>query len=110
MNIININNKNYSGNTISINKNKIFIDGVEIINNDKEINITIDGNIDKVSVDSCNTFKINGKANTVKTMSGDVIIDGDISGDVNTMSGDVECKSISGNVKTMSGDIKTVKN
>ena len=42
-------------------------------------------------------------------MSGDVDVDGNVSGDIQTMSGDVDCGDVSGNIKTMSGDVKCKK-
>ena len=45
----------------------------------------------------------------IKTMSGDVDVDGNVSGDIQTMSGDVDCGDVSGNIKTMSGGVKCKK-
>jgi hypothetical protein len=33
-------------------------------------------------------------------------VTGDVSGNVNTMSGDVDCQNVGGSIKTMSGDVK----
>ena len=38
-------------------------------------------------------------------MSGDVIVIGNVSGNVKTMSGDVRCEKVDGDIETLSGDI-----
>jgi len=101
-----INNMSYSGNNIVISKGKVIIDGVDVTPDSKKINIVVDGNIDKLNVDTCDTLQITGDVDTVSTMSGDVDITGNVTGSVKTMSGDVKCENIGGGVSTMSGDIK----
>lgn len=52
---------------------------------------------------------VHGNADTIKTASGDVTIEGNVTGSVNTMSGSVELLHGSvqnGDVKTMSGNVK----
>ena len=120
-----INGKSYTGNSISINKNQIIINGVNIVEDSKVINIAIEGNVDILSVDVCEKVVVHGFVNSVSTMSGDVecmsvnkdvktmsgsVECGDIGGDVSTSSGDVKAKNIGGSVKTSSGDIKYKKN
>ena len=110
MNTISINgvNINASG-SITVSNGKIIVNGIDVTPDAKEINIVINGDTDKVSVDSCNTFKAIGKIGSIKTMSGNVDIEGDVEGSIQTMSGDVDCYNIGGSVKTMSGDIKHKK-
>ena len=108
--MININGKRYEGNSISVNGNKITIDGKDVTPNEKEIVITVLGNIEKLDVDSCKKIAIVGNCGSVKTMSGNVDIDSYVSGNVKTMSGSVDCSgNISGSVSTMSGNIKSKK-
>ncbi len=102
--MININGTSYKGNSISINNGRIDIDGKDCTPNTKEINITVQGNIDKLDIDYCKSLMILGDVKSIKTQSGDVECN-NINGNVSTMSGDVECKNIGGSVKTMSGDI-----
>ncbi len=105
---IKINNMNFFGRNINITNNKIIIDGVDVssnFKNDKEINISIVGDINDLSVDSCNKIKITGNANKVKTMSGDISCS-DVNGDVTTTSGDIVCGNINSSATTVSGDIK----
>lgn len=89
---ININGNDYVGNNIEISGKRIIIDGdvVQELSGNVSLNITITGNCE-----------------SVKTMSGDVVVKGIVHGDISTMSGDVRCGPIGGNVKTMSGDIVT---
>lgn len=105
MSNITINGKSYRGNSVSIIGNQVIIDGVkQDMPDEKNIIISIEGNVDTLSVDACNKITVSGTVKTLKTMSGDVKC-GDVEGDIKTMSGDVKCKSVSGKIKTMSGDI-----
>lgn len=122
---ITINGKSYVGNSISISKNQIIINGTNIVEDSKIINISIEGNVDSLNVDACEKVVVQGFVNSLSTMSGDVecmnvnkdvktmsgnVECGDIGGDVSTSSGDVKAKNIGGSVKTSSGDIKYKKN
>lgn len=93
---------------ISVVNGKVIINGKEVsdINKieDKEINIIIDGEVESVKTDSgniqCNT------ANKVESYNGDIIIKGDVNGDVNTYNGNVSATIIKGSVSTVNGNIK----
>lgn len=101
-----INGKVYSGNSVSISRNKIIIDGkVSVEEESKTINIYIEGNVDQLSVDACEKVMVNGFVNSLSTMSGDVEC-GNVNQSVSTQSGDVECENVGGNISTQSGDIK----
>jgi len=103
---ISINGKSYVGNNVTVAGNKVYIDGkLSDGEESKEITIIVDGNIDKLDVDVANQIRVNGDVKSLKTTSGDVEVYGNVDGNVKTMSGDVECKSIAGDVETMSGDI-----
>lgn len=103
--IFNINGGNFEGSNLNVKHNKIYIDGKLVEIEDKVINITVNGNIETLKVDSADTVKVTGNVGELKTMSAPVKITGDILGDVETMSGSVKCNHIQGNVKTMSGNI-----
>lgn len=105
---ITINGNSISGRNISINNGKITIDGENItIEDEKTINISVQGDIDKLKVDRCNICEVTGNVGSVKTVSGDVSITGDVSGgDVTSVSGDVKCGHVAGKVSTVSGNIK----
>jgi hypothetical protein len=124
-----INGKTFNGNNISINGDKIIIDGIEVKDKDilssKEISITVEGNIDNLSVDNCTSIAVHGSVNNlqsvrgsihvvnvngdIKSTSGDIDIKSHVVGNINTVSGDVSCGNITGNIKTISGDIKYKK-
>lgn len=110
MNQITINGKNYSGNNISITNGKVIINGTDVTPDSKTIEIKVNGNIEKLDVDACDKITITGNVSNVKTMSADVDISGDVTGSVQTMSGDVHCSNVGGSISTMSGDIKYRKN
>lgn len=111
--IINGRSYNIKG-SFSIINGRIVIDGKamsekeleELSQNTKVINISIDGNLEKLDVDCCETIHVNGNVGKIKTTSGDIDIDGDVSGDVQTVSGDIDCGNIGGDASTVSGDIR----
>lgn len=109
--IINGKRFNYSG-SLSIINGKYFVDGKEVkdwnefTKDQKTINISIEGNVDKLTVDCCETVTITGNCGKVKTTSGDIEIGGNVDGDVESVSGDIECGNISGDAKTVSGNIR----
>ena len=89
----NIKNSSIEGNSISVINNKIFVDGKEIeIEEEREINIIVEGNLDKLEVDCCNSIKVNRVTKDVK-------------GNVNNINGNIIAKAINGNCKTTNGDI-----
>ena len=110
MNQISINGVSVSGGrSIVISNGKIVVDGKDVTPEGKEINISVSGNVDKLEVDACSQISVTGDAQNVKTLSGDVEIAGSVTGNVQTMSGDVDCGNIGGSISTMSGDVKHKK-
>lgn len=105
MSSVTINGKTYIGNNIIVSNGKIIIDEKNVTSDDKVINITVNGNIDSLKVDTCNKLEIIGNVTNVNTVSGDVDINGDVSGSIQTVSGDVKCKNVGGSINTLSGDI-----
>jgi hypothetical protein len=75
----------------------------------KEINITVEGNIEELSVDCCNKISVTGDVGSVKTQSGDVDVTGNVNGSIQSMSGSVDCGNVSGSISTMSGSVKHKK-
>jgi len=106
MSKITINGNTYSGNNVVVSNGKVVIDGKDFTPDSKNINISIEGDIDKLNVDSYDKISINGNVGNIKTQSGDVDISGEVSGDIQTMSGDVDCGNVGGSISTMSGDVK----
>lgn len=72
----NIKNSSISieGNNVSIINNKIFVDGKEIETEEKVINIIVEGNLDKLEVDCCNSIKVNGVTKDVEVSNGNITI------------------------------------
>ena len=111
MSTVVINGKTYRGNgNVSIINGKILLNGKPVEDlesiDEKVINITVNGDVDKIDVDACNSIDVKGNVDVVKTMSGDVEVHGDVTGDVKTMSGDIDCGNVGGNASSMSGDIR----
>ncbi|WXZ78743.1 hypothetical protein KSU13_06735 [Fusobacterium nucleatum] len=98
-------NSSIEGNSISIINNKIFVDGKEIETEEKVINIIVEGNLDKLEVDCCNSIKVNGVTKDVEVSNGNISINGDVKGNVNNINGNIIAKAINGNCKTINGDI-----
>lgn len=85
---------------------EIWINGKKIKTpKSKIINIVVKGDVKEINVDSCNKVTVEGNANTVKVVSGDIEICKDVQGSVSSTSGDITCKKIAGSVSTVSGDI-----
>ena len=98
-------NINIKGNNVSIINNKIFVDGKEIETEEKVINIIVEGNLDKLEVDCCNSIKVNGVTKDIEVSNGNIAISGDVKGNVNNINGNIIAKVINGNCKTINGDI-----
>ena len=101
----NIKNSSIEGNSVSIINNKIFVDGKEIETEEKVINIIVEGNLDKLEVDCCNSIKVNGITKDIEVSNGNIAISGDVKGNVNNVNGNIIAKVINGNCKTINGDI-----
>jgi hypothetical protein len=118
-----VNNVSHVGNSIVITNGRVIIDGKEVTpENEKIIDIKIEGNVRDVNVGYCRSLSVNGNVETLGSTSGDVTVNGyaksinstsgdiqvggNVEGNVGTTSGDVEIRgSVGGNVKTLSGDI-----
>ena len=101
----NIKNSSIEGNSVSIINNKIFVDGKEIETEEKVINIIVEGNLDKLEVDCCNSIKVNGVTKDIEVSNRNISINGDVKGNVNNINGNIIAKAINGNCKTINGDI-----
>lgn len=123
---ITINKTTYTGSNVSIVNGKVYIDGKDVMPDGKEINISVEGNLDKLEVEHCNRIDIKGAVKDIRSASGDVNIIGDVLGSIDTKSGDVEvsgtcsdsiktisgdinCGNVSGNISTISGDVRNKK-
>jgi hypothetical protein len=110
MNTITINGNTITANgSIVISNGKVMVNGTDVTPESKEINIVVTGNCDVLDIDSCDKIEVKGSCNTIKTLSGSVDVGGDVSGGIQTMSGNVDCGHVGGSVSTMSGNIRNTK-
>jgi len=100
-----VNGVSYQGTNVQVNANgDVVIDG-EKVTTAAIVNISVFGDVDVIQQGSGKTT-VTGNAHNISTGSGDVRIEGSVSGNVQTGSGDVIVSGgIKGNVKTGSGDI-----
>ena len=97
-----------TGGKMQIIDGKIIIDGQslkEINTDEKVINITIEGDVERLEVDYCQTIKVTGNAKRVKTFNGDIEIGGNVEGDVHTNMGSITCGNVEGDCRTNMGSI-----
>lgn len=98
--------------SLSIINGRYYVNGKELkdlselAKDQKEVNITIDGDINKLEVDCCNRIFVKGNVGKIKSTSGDIEVEGDVDGDVQTVSGDINCGNVSGDASTVSGNIR----
>ncbi len=102
-----MNGREYSGRSVTILNNRVFVDGVETTPDAKEINISVKGDLDNLSVDCCKELNVSSSViSKIITTSGDVTVSkGEISS-ITTTSGDVRCKDVIGDVRTVSGNVE----
>lgn len=96
------------GGSIQIVNGKILTDGKEVeeINTDeKVINITIEGEVERLEVDYCNEITVNGDAKRVRANCGNVNIKGNVSGDVHANCGSITCGNVEGDCHANMGSI-----
>lgn len=74
--------------------------------NEKVINITITGDVERLEVDYCHKVHVEGDAKRVKTSQGDIEICGDVEGDVHTNMGSITCGNVEGDCHTNIGSIQ----
>lgn len=104
-NKVTIDGRDFVGRDVVIKGDKVFVDGVEQSGSlVGPISITVMGDAEHIETGS-GDVTVQGACRKVNTMSGDVTVHGDVTGGVETMSGDVECGSVTGGVRTVSGDI-----
>lgn len=109
--VINGKKLHYEGSLTVIN-GKYFVNGKEVTDwnelakDQKQVNIEIHGDVEKIDVECCDQITITGNVKKVKTTSGDVEIHGDVDGDVESVSGSIECGNVGGDARTISGNIR----
>lgn len=99
-----------SNGSIHITNSKVIIDGKDETPNAKEINVSIEGNIQKLEIDACNKITVKGEVGKIDLTSGNIDVSGNITGSVKTMNGNIDCQgSIHGDASTMCGNVKSSK-
>jgi hypothetical protein len=107
MGTIKVNGITFQGNSIQITNSKVIVDGKEIkLEDSKIVNITVEGNVESIHADVCESIIVKGTCKKAQTMSGNITIEGNVEGNVKTMSGNVSCGDIAGNASSMSGNIR----
>jgi hypothetical protein len=105
MGTVRVNGVSYSGNSINITNGRIFVDGIEVETDQKNIKIEVSGDVQLLQADACDSIIINGKVGPIKTVSGDVHVKDSVVGNINTVSGNVTCTELYGSTNTVSGNI-----
>lgn len=102
--ITTINNTVIIGDYLRIEENRIIVNDVDVTPDTKVINIEITGNVGDIKLASINSLVVNGNADTVNCVSGEVVC-GDVYGSVINTSGNITCKKVGGNVNNTTGKI-----
>lgn len=95
----------YTGNKVEIKNHQVIVDG-EVINSVEktpEIHVTVHGDVDIINLGSGVVKARN--VDIVNTQSGDVAVGGNVNSLVSTQTGDIICRDITGNINTINGDI-----
>lgn len=108
MSVVIINGKTYGSETgsVSIINGKVIIDGKDMTPDSKEINVTINGNVETLNVDTANKIQVIGSCGSLVSHNGEINIDGNVSGNVENRNGNIDCMNVGGNVSTRNGNIK----
>ena len=93
------------GNVV-VSNSRVFVDGKDMTSDAKQVQIHIEGNVERLEVDACEKVSVSGNVGSVKTISGDVDLSGNVLGSISSISGDIDCTEIKGSVSTVSGDVK----
>ena len=100
---VTINGKTYVGSNITINGNKVSVDG-NVVEEAVNININVTGNVEKIN--TTGDIEVHGSVGSAETGAGDIDIIGNVSGDVETGAGDIVIKgNVAGEVSTCAGSI-----
>jgi hypothetical protein len=110
--IVTIDGNVYRGRSVEMRKEGVFVDGKEIKSADdkhfKATSIHIEGSLQGNITSTSGKVTISGgglRGGSITTTSGDVDVRGNVSGSVQTVSGDVSCDTVQGSVNTISGDV-----
>ena len=102
--------RNVKGN-ISIVNGKVLVNGKsinefeEVTKDEKIINITIEGNVERLEVETCEKIIVHGDAKRIKTNMGSIEISGNVEGDVHSNMGSITCGNVEGDCHANMGSI-----
>lgn len=103
---ISVNGRTFQGNTVSIVNGDIIVDGKKVDSPDeKEITITITGNVKELHLDS-GTINLEGDVGDLHVAHGKVGIQGDVKGGANIKHGNLECDNIFADVEVTHGNVR----
>lgn len=103
---ITVNGKSFQGNSVSIVNGEIIVDGKKVSSpTEKEINITITGDIKELILDS-GTIKMEGDVGNLEVNHGKVGIQGDVKGNASIKHGNLECDNIFADVDVAHGNVR----
>ncbi len=96
-----------AGRNIVIKDGRVLVDGKEVtVEDQKKITIEVTGNVDSISVDSCDWVTVSGSVRDVKSEQGNINIGGDVTGTVKTEQGSIAVGgAVGGDVETEQGDV-----
>lgn len=102
-----VNGQVFHGSSVSVVNGRVFVDGKEATGTtpSPKINIVVNGDINTLRVDCCDSVQVTGSVGSLATTSGDIEC-GAVTGDVTSVSGDVTCGPVQGNIKTVSGNVR----
>lgn len=96
--------------TMVINGGRITVDGkplseLDSLQDEKVINITIQGDVERLEVDYCNKLTVTGNVKRVQSTQGDIEIHGNVEGDVHANMGTITCGNVEGDCNANMGNI-----
>jgi hypothetical protein len=96
--------------TVVINGGRITVDckplsELDAVQDEKVINITIQGDVERLEVDYCDKLTVTGNAKRVKSTQGDIEIQGNVEGDVHANMGAITCGNVEGDCHANMGNI-----
>ncbi len=105
---VSVNGRTYTGREIRVTDKGVFVDGVKADDTPvaPRLDIVVQGPVQTLETVSGDVTVQGDVSGSVTTMSGDVTVSGRVGGSVSTMSGDVRAGDIAGSASSMSGDIR----
>ena len=109
MNSVTINGRTIvSSGSITISNGQIIIDGqsVDGLENEKTININIEGPVESLIIDNATKISVVGNVHELTSKNGNIEVTGNVTGNVENKNGNVDCGNVGGDVNTKNGNIR----